>query len=166
MKAAFLAIAAATVTAWVAAAAPSVPYLPVPKGAAVILNTGSTNTTGYRIVLTRWGSAEYVWGPRRATVHIDRTTAAKFFADAQAGMPLSKLQAAPCMKSASFGTSTFVWWRGQRSPDLTCPEGTIASNVYRDAQAVAHALKIGSGSPVYVPTGEPRKPVPTASSGS
>jgi hypothetical protein len=162
MKAAFLALAAAAVTATAAAAAGSVPYLPVPKDAAVILNTGSTNAQGYRIVITRTGSAEYVWGSRRTTVQIDRALAAKFFADAQRGMPLSELQAAPCMKSASFGATTFVWWRGQRSPDLSCPESDVALSIFRDALDVARALKIGTGSPVYVPTGEPRTPIPTS----
>lgn len=163
MKTAFLAIAAMFALAAAAAAAGTVPYLPVPKNAAVILNTGSTNTDGYRIVVTQTGSAEYVWGSHRATAQIGRSLAAKFFYDAQRGMPLSKLRYAPCMKSASFGTATFVWWRGERSPDLTCPEGTVASDVYEDALAVASALKVGTGSPVYLPTGEPRKPIPTAS---
>lgn len=163
MKAAFLAIAAATVTASAAAAAQPVPYLPVPKGAAVILNTGSTNAMGYRIVVTQAGSAEYVWGSKRTTAHIDPSLASTFFADAQRGMPLSRLRYAPCMKSASFGTETYVWWHGQRSPDLTCPEGAISQSVYHDALSIANALKIGSGSPVYMPAGEPRKPIPTAS---
>ena len=162
MKAAFLALAA-MFAATAAAAAGVVPYLPVPKGAAVILNTGSTNAPGYRIVVTRAGDAEYVWGSHRTTARIDPSLAAKFFADAQRGMPLSRLRYAPCMKSASFGTSTFVWWRGERSPDLTCPEGAVASSVYQDALAIASELKIGTGSPVYLPTGEPRKPIPTAS---
>ena len=52
-----------------ASAAPAVPYLPVPRGAAVILNTGSTShTLGYRVVIQRSGAAEeYINGPKRAT---------------------------------------------------------------------------------------------------
>lgn len=163
MKAAFLALAAVLAASTAASAAAPVPYLPVPRGAAVILNTGSTNAPGYRIVLQRSGSAEYVWGAHRATATIGNPLALKFFADAQVGMPLSQLHVAPCMKSASFGTSTFVWWRGQRSPDLSCPTDTRSSHLYDDALAVAKALAIGGGAPVYLPTGEPRKPIPTPS---
>lgn len=161
MKTAFLAAAALIAAASVASAAAPVPYLPVPKDSAVILNTGSTNAQGYRIVLQRSGEAEFVWGARRSTATIDKAIATKFFADATRGMPLSKLQVAPCMKSASFGTSTFVWWRGQRSPDLSCPTDARSSHLNDDALAVATALHIGSGHAVYLPTGEPRKPVPT-----
>ena len=163
MKTVLLAAAALIAAASAASAAAPVPYLPVPKGAAVILNTGSTNAAGYRIVVQRSGSAEYTLGAHRATAMIDGSLAAKFFADASSGMPLSKLQTAPCMKSASFGTSTFVWWRGQRSPDLSCPTGSTSSHLNDDALAIAKALGIGGAHTVYLPTGEPRKPMPTPS---
>ncbi|HEY7994523.1 MAG TPA: hypothetical protein VID24_09945 [Candidatus Eremiobacteraceae bacterium] len=163
MKTALLAATALIAAASAASAAAPVPYLPVPKDAAVILNTGSTNAAGYRIVVQRSGNVEFIWGARRATATIDRSLATKFFADAASGMPLSKLQVAPCMKSASFGTSAFVWWRGQRSPDLSCPTGTRSSQLDDDALAVAKALGIGGGEPVYLPTSEPRKPMPTPS---
>jgi len=163
MKAAFLAAVAMIAAATAASAAAPVPYLPVPRGAAVILNPGSTNGSGYRIVLQRSGSAEYVWGSRRATATIDTTLASKFFEDATRGMPLSRLQVIACMKSASFGTMTFVWWRGSRSRDLSCPGEPNAQHLYDDALAVAKALEIGGGQPVYLPTGEPRKPIPTPS---
>src|SRR5580704_18015021 len=103
------------------AAQPVVPYLPVPKGAAVILNTGSTNTGGYRIVIQRSGDAEFIDAKRRATGQVPSSLAAKFFGELEAAMPLSKIQIYPCMKSASFGTCVFIWWRHERSPDLTCP---------------------------------------------
>lgn len=163
MKALFLGAAAMIAAASVALAAAPVPYLPVPRGAAVILNTGSTNAAGYRIVLQRSGSAEYTWGAERKTASVDPELASKFFEDAMRGMPLSQLRIVMCMKSASFGTMTFVWWRGSRSRDLSCPGDANAQRLYDDALAVAKALKIGGGQPVYLPTGEPRKPIPTPS---
>jgi hypothetical protein len=166
MKAAFLAALAMIAAASAASAATPVPYLPVPKGAAVILNTGSTNAAGYRIVLQRSGSTEYIWGAQRATANIDPSIAAKFFSDATRGMPLAQLHVVMCMKSASFGSMTFVWWRGSRSRDLSCPGEANAQHLYDDALAVANALKIGGGQPVYLPTGEPRKPIPTPSPSS
>ena|SRR5215472_14281551 len=163
MKAAILSTLVMIAVTTVASAAAPVRYLPVPKGAAVILNTGSTNAAGYRIVLQRSGSAEYIWGAQRATSSIDPKLASKFFEDATSGMPLSQLRVVMCMKSASFGTMTFVWWRGSRSRDLSCPGDASAQHLYADALAVASALEIGGGKPVYLPTGEPRKPIPTPS---
>jgi hypothetical protein len=145
------------------AAAP-VPYLPVPKGAAVILDTGSTNTAGYRIVVQRSGSAEYIAGATRATGNVPADTVAKFFDDIGNAMPLSKLPIAPCMKSASFGTSRFVWWHGQRSPDITCPGAPALSS---DVAAIAGALGIpslvrsGGAHTIQMLPNEPRKPLPS-----
>src|SRR5450755_480853 len=120
-----------------AAAARSVPYLPVPKGAAVILNTGSTNTLGYRIVVQQSGAAEIVNGPRRAVGSVPASLAAQFYKDLEAAMPLSAHGASTCMKSASFGSSMFVWWHGSRSNDLSCG---AASSVATDSSKIAQAL--------------------------
>jgi hypothetical protein len=154
------AIAIATLTPALAAA--PVPYLPIPKGAAVILNTGSTNSVGYRIVIQSNGSAEYVNGHTRATAHVSLAVASKFYADMQAAMPLSLVHVEPCMKSASFGSSTFLWWRGQRSPDISCPGSATSKTLNDDAAAVAAALHLG-GNPVDMLPNEPRHAVPTSS---
>ncbi|HKW44040.1 MAG TPA: hypothetical protein VJN22_00195 [Candidatus Eremiobacteraceae bacterium] len=140
--------------------APVVPYLPVPKGAAVILNTGSTNTLGYRIVVQPSGAAEYVNGSRRAAASIPRSLATRFFKDLQAAMPLSSRGASDCMKSASFGYSSFVWWKGSRSGDLTCGGGGA---VDADALTIAQALGASTAlrtRPIPMLTNEPRKPLP------
>ena len=154
-------VAALLVLAPIAAiAAPAVPYLPVPKGAAVILNTGSTNTLGYRIVVQPSGAAEYVNGPRRATTFVPRSLATRFFRDLQAAMPLSSRGASDCMKSASFGYSSYVWWNGSRSGDLTCGGGAA---VDADALNIARALGASTAlrtRPIPMLTNEPRKPLP------
>jgi hypothetical protein len=141
-----------------------VPYLPVPKGAAVILNTGSTNALGYRIVIQQSGAAEYIHGDKRATATVPTAVTTKFFTDLQAAMPLTVYPMIHCMKSVSFGTSIFVWWKGSRSHDLTCGGGTLAN----DAVEVAKSLGL---EPTYLPvrpipmlTNEPRVPAPTPSS--
>lgn len=124
----------------VAYARQPVPYLPVPRDAAVILNTGSTNGPGYRIVLQRSGNAEYVHGPKRANVTIDGALASRFFTDATHAMPLSRLRVLMCMKSASFGSQTFVWWRGQRTSDISCPGDDDASRLYADVGAIVASI--------------------------
>jgi hypothetical protein len=145
-----------------------VPYLPVPKGAAVILNTGSTNTSGYRIVVQADGSAEYVADSGRATATVSSALAAKFFADLKAAGPLGDLPSQPCMKSVSFGTSLFVWWKGGRSPDLTCPAGPSGSALSADAADIAHELHVASSfrRPVMRPLlpGEEHAPMPASPS--
>lgn len=122
------------------------PYLPVPRGAAVILNTGSTNASGYRIVVARDGRSEYVAGSGHRSAAIPKDVAAKFFDALQSAAPLQDLPRVPCMKSASFGASLFVWWRGQRSPDLTCVFDPRGKTLVVDASAIAGALHISSRS--------------------
>lgn len=139
----------------------AIPHLPIPKDGAVILNTGSTNVPGYRIVIQRSGKAQYVHNGNRSEGSIPSDLAAKFFTNLQAAMPLSKLPTEQCMKSVSFGSSTFLWWRGQRSQDVSCPGDDRARALYEDAQRIADALKIPVG-PVMRPMlpNEPRKPLP------
>jgi hypothetical protein len=148
----------------VAAAAQPVPYLPVPAGAAVIFDTGSTNASGYRIVIGRTGAAEFVDGSMRASGHVDADLTGAFFRHASEAMPLSKMRIAPCMKSVSFGSSMYVWWRGQRSPDLMCPGSTAAAGLARSASSIAAALGVTStprGHLIQPLPNEPRKPLPS-----
>jgi hypothetical protein len=146
------------------AAQPVVPFLPVPKSAAVILNTGSTNTSGYRIVIQRSGAAEFVDAKRRATGRVPASLAAKFFGELESAMPLSKIPIYPCMKSASFGTALFIWWRGQRSPDLTCPANAKDAILRTDAGAIAEALHVSNtprGRLIPMMPNEPHRMLPS-----
>jgi hypothetical protein len=115
------------------------PYLPVTQGAAVIMLSGSTNTTGYRIVVASDGFAQYVSASGRAQAAVPGPITAKLFSDLRSASPLARLPKGSCMKSASFGTSLFVYWNHSRSPDLTCTSG-MGTTVADDAQAVASAL--------------------------
>jgi len=162
MKTLLAAVALAIAALAPALAAAPVPYLPVPRGAAVLLNTGSTNALGYRVVIQSNGSVEYVQGSSRATAQIPAALASKFYAHLTAAMPLSRLHAAPCMKTTSFGTMTFLWWRGQRSLDVSCPGDAKATALNADAIAIAAALHLGNGHQVYLQPNEPRRPVPSA----
>ncbi|MDQ6766231.1 MAG: hypothetical protein M3Z41_00230 [Candidatus Eremiobacteraeota bacterium] len=143
-----------------------VPYLPVPKGSAVILNTGSTNASGYRIVVTPGGLAEYVTSTARATGSVAPELATKLLADLKAAAPLQQLPHSACMKSASFGTSLFVWWNHQRSPDLSCPADARGRALQSDAQQIAQALHIDRSGwqPIMRPLGpgEQHKQLPPA----
>lgn len=162
-----LAIAAA---AQLGAASPSPfpripPYLPVAQGSAVIMLTGSTNTTGYRIVVAESGAAEYVSAAGRAQGTVPASVVATFFRDVRSGSPLAQLKEGSCMKSASFGTALFVYWNHSRSPDLTCTSGA-GDAVATDTQAVASSLglsrtAIGHGLVRPALPNEHHIPVPT-----
>ena len=119
-----------------------VPNLPVPKGAAVILNTGSTNTLAYRVIVSQSGAASYVVAYQNGSGALPRDLARRFFADLRSAQPLSRLSPSACMKSASFGSATFVWWRGQRSSDLSCPGNARARALFDDASEIAGALHL------------------------
>ena len=100
-------------------------------GSAVIVNSGSTNTPGFRIEVKPSGKAEYTPRVRRAlepgdmatkpmTRQIPASIAKRFFADLDACKPLAALPAAHCMKSASFGSTVTIEYAGQKTPDLSC----------------------------------------------
>lgn len=97
-----------------------------PPDSAVIVNSGSTNTSGYAIQVSSEGKASVTIQnrgtasstPKPFTVSTEITT--RFFSDLAAARKANAVTV-PCMKSASFGTSEHVKWQGWVSPDLTCP---------------------------------------------
>jgi hypothetical protein len=93
---------------------------------AVIVQSGSTNSAGFRIVVEKSGKAAYTpmaAKSRPKTQKIARDLARRFYADLGAAGPLTVLPKPRCMKSASFGTTLTVELAGQTSPDLSCGDG-------------------------------------------
>lgn len=107
--------------------------LPAASDTAVIVDSGSTNTAGFRIVVERSGKAAYTESPRRGGAQGDKQPAVnrkisadlvrRLFADLEAGKPLGELSHRVCMKSASFGTTMKIAFSGQTTPDLNCRSG-------------------------------------------
>ncbi len=99
--------------------------------AAVIVNSGSTNTPGFQVSVERTGEAEYTATPHgkgsqdREAKPIRRKVpddlARRFFSDLEAARPLSALPREHCMKSASFGTTLTIELDDEETPDLSCP---------------------------------------------
>jgi hypothetical protein len=98
---------------------------------AVLLDSGSTNTAGFRIEVNRSGEAVYTPPPRRGRQpseeqpkprnrRIPSPLIKRFFADLDAQRPFSALPNRGCMKSVSFGTTLTVEYQGERTPDLRC----------------------------------------------
>jgi hypothetical protein len=122
----------------------------VPKGSAQIVDSGSTNTSGYRIVVQSDGSAaisvqqvaKQYSTPKAFAV--SKETATRFFADLAAARK-GNATTVPCMKSASFGTTLHVTWQGWTSPDLSCPpKGSLGAALIADVQAIREASGVSA----------------------
>jgi hypothetical protein len=121
-----------------------------PRDTAVIVNSGSTNSIGYKIQVWSDGSAAITTqngsnSPAAAkTFTVSAATTSRFFADLAAARK-DDAKSVPCMKSASFGTSTHVTWQGWVSPDLDCPpKGSLGAALVEDIQTIRQASGISA----------------------
>lgn len=118
---------------------------------AVIANSGSTNTLGYRIEVRSDGSAtvEMVHAATASpspakSFTVSSSITKQFFADLAAARQ-AKTVTEPCMKSASFGSSTYVTWQGWRSGDLTCPPSDPAGkSLVKDVEEIRDAAGVSA----------------------
>jgi hypothetical protein len=104
-----------------------------------IVNSGSTNMLGWKILVKSDGRAFVLPGWRR--VRIERRLALKFLIDARDGKG-QQITGPPCIKSVSFGTRLNVLYHEWTSPDLSCPpasdlQAALAQDV-RTIVAIAH----------------------------
>jgi hypothetical protein len=121
-----------------------------PDQVAVIVNSGSTNTAGFKITVHSAGPSTAVMMNRQG---VAQSAAHSFTVSAkQAGSLFADLKAAKaapaseggCMKSVSFGTSTHVQWQGWTSPDLDCPADNAAvTALKKDVDSIRTAAGIG-----------------------
>ncbi|HTJ26381.1 MAG TPA: hypothetical protein VMA36_09455 [Candidatus Limnocylindria bacterium] len=136
-----LVLALAVIIAPLAAPRPAV-TTPTSPTEAVIVNSGSTNTAGYVLRVSADGNGTLRQDGDEHRVQVSRALADRFFADLRAAGPLDALPHTFCMKSASFGTTTTVAYRGKRSPDLNCPSGSAGTALVQDARAIAAAAGV------------------------
>ena len=108
----------------------------------LIVNSGSTNTTGYRVNISSNGQATYSSGESWGHASLPRRMFDRFKRDIAAALPLSGLSATSCMKSASFGSSTHVAVGTDHSPDLSCAVSGAALPIQRDVGAIAEFLEL------------------------
>jgi hypothetical protein len=119
---------------------------------ATIVNSGSTNFTGYTIQVRSDGSASAQVSNRGSDAEstpkpftLDAAAVKQFFADLAAARS-AKAVAASCMKSASFGSTTRVTWHDWTSPDLSCPAGNPSgAALVHDVQTIEAASGVSSG---------------------
>jgi hypothetical protein len=122
---------------------------PAEPDVVTIVNSGSTNRAGFRIVIDGAGVAEMTAMPRRFRARQEQPkpvrqvltpgAVRRFRADLEAAKPLASLPAVHCMKSASFGSTLTVASGGEETPDLSCGDGGNAAmrNLIRDVNEIA-----------------------------
>jgi hypothetical protein len=117
-----------------AAAQSSPQQKPRDRGLAAIVDSGSTNTNRFRILVDRSGKTQFVTVPHGRPIQpaeppetamgtIPAALASRLYADLDAAWPISSLPAPHCAKSASFGTTLTIEFDSQQTPDLNCGDG-------------------------------------------
>jgi len=126
---------------------------PPEPDAVTIIDSGSTNRPGFRIVVDRSGNAELTSTPRRSRLPQEQSkpirkmlplaVVERFHADLDAAEPLASLPAVHCAKSASFGSTLIVAFGGEQTPDLRCGDGGNAAmrNLIRDANEIVALIR-------------------------
>ena len=128
---------------------PSSPPANPPTGGMVmtttiqIINSGATDSIGYRVLIGTGGDTSYVSGDGSGNALLPAELFQQIKRDISDAKPLAALPLpASCIKPMSFGTSTFVAIGGDRSPDLTCPANDAAKNLKEGVAAIVAFLKI------------------------
>jgi hypothetical protein len=122
---------------------------------AVIIDSGSTNRRGVTITVDEAGNATVQQrGAEPQSMQLSEQVSKQLMRDIKAAGTLSALPPKHCMKSASFGSSLYVEFNGDRSPDLSCspqPDSRAAA-LQKDAnevlQTVRQQLGLGRVQPV------------------
>jgi hypothetical protein len=126
---------------------------------ATIINSGSTNRPGFRIVVDRAGVAEFTSAPRRSGAQPARPTSTRqtlphtlveaFYADLQAAKRLDSLPAVHCAKSASFGSILTVAFGPDQTPDLSCGDGgnAVMRDLIRDTRQIVSLMQTREATP-------------------
>ncbi len=116
----------------------------VPPDAAVIRNSGSTNTAGYVIVLTLDGHATVGQEGQYTTATLARPQTRWLFAKLREAGPLGALPAGHCMRSVSFGSSTTISYQGATTPDLGCAVSPLERELARTVGVIVAQLHIST----------------------
>lgn len=118
---------------------------------AVIVNSGSTNTMGYKITISRDGNGTVTLQGRTGTpsskakpFQLPAANATRFFDDLSTARK-ENAPPIPCMKSASFSSTTHVTWQGWTSSDLECPQKTPTGDaLVKDIAAIRQAAGVAT----------------------
>lgn len=109
---------------------------------ATVEMSGSTNTAPMKLTISSAGAA-LVHVRQSGAVHnnLEAQVSSKLFEDLQSIGSLNALPRSHCMKSASFGTSLYIEFNGEQSPDLNCPApaGSKTATLKKDVDDIMQA---------------------------
>ncbi len=95
------------------------------SGQVVITDTGSTNRAGMTVTVGSKGHTVIESrNGAKAKMTLELDLQHHLLEDVNAAAPLNELPVSHCAKSISFGTRTFVTFKGVKSPDISCPGQT------------------------------------------
>ncbi|MDQ2908821.1 MAG: hypothetical protein M3R44_05645 [Candidatus Eremiobacteraeota bacterium] len=116
----------------------------IPADAAVIRNSGSTNTAGYTIVLSPDGHAVIGQYGRYTSTSLARPQTRWLFAKLREAGTIGALPAGHCMRSVSFGSSTTISYQGATTPDLGCAVSPLERELARTVGVIVRQLNIST----------------------
>jgi hypothetical protein len=89
-----------------------------------VIDSGSTNFPGMKMTIEQSGPGALVElkDGSKQRVKLTKELCDRILEDLQAAGPLNELPVRRCMKSASFGKSIFIEYKGVRTPDLSCQQ--------------------------------------------
>jgi hypothetical protein len=111
-----------------------------PRDAATIVNTGSTNTEPYTIVVSPDRRAVVTQGGTVEVKELSRATTLWLFSHLKPAQPLEHLHMRICMKSASFGSMTTIAYQGHQTGDLSCGGDSVVNELGRTVSAITAQL--------------------------
>lgn len=119
------------------------PGAPVDEAHVLIVNSGSTNFQGFSLLVSQDGEAKLKQGNSTLQRYLPQIFTTHLFADLRAAGALDALPRSRCMKSASFSTTTRIFYRGKTSPDVSCPSpNAVLQHLAMDVMAVLDAANI------------------------
>jgi hypothetical protein len=111
----------------------------------LIVNSGSTNFQGFSLIVSQDGEAKLKQGNSTFQRDLPQTFATRLFADLRAAGGLDALPPSRCTKSASFGTTTRILYRGKTSPDISCPSpNPLLRRLASDVMSLLEAANIST----------------------
>jgi hypothetical protein len=115
---------------------------------ATIIDSGSTNRSGMRVTVDAQGHATVVEKSGETHhVNLSQPISSDFLHDVIGAVPLSHIPVHHCFKSVSFGSSLFIEYQGERSPDLSCPgpTNTDTASLVKEAHILLEAAQKAAG---------------------
>jgi hypothetical protein len=109
-------------------------------GQVIITDSGSTNRPGMTVTIDAKGKAQVAdrRGGITAKMVIEKDLHTRLMRDLDAAVPLDQMNVRGCAKSVSFGSRTYIIYKGVQSPDISCvgQSDPVVIALQKDAQEI------------------------------